>query len=180
MRDTDPAGHMWTETTSTPLNPRTHLRAGTGPPSSSARHSPTSARVNEIAFLTSATIRVNEGLTRFIDVGWDATSGTFAELFRPSSDGHGTVVPCELAGQLRSDTNTMVVRIPRTCLSSPRWIKVDAGPAFTDVSGTSYFVDAACTTASPDSRGTGDLSASRLLPCHACVDHDRFMACSQS
>jgi hypothetical protein len=164
MRYTDPAGDMWTETDVNAPEP-TYVPAPTIKNGDllggSISHNRSAvvirqtfadlSKVNRIAFLTSATIRTNEGRTRFIDVGWDATSGTFAELSRPSADGLGTVVPCELTGQLRFDTNTMVVRIPRTCLSSPRWIKVDAGLAFTDVSDTSYFVDVARTSASPDS-----------------------------
>jgi hypothetical protein len=164
MGYTDPAGDMWTENAAAddpayvldPTMTNGDIRGG------SIYHNRYAVVIRQrftdltgvgsIGFVTEAIIRTNEGRTRFIEVGWDKTSGTYAELSRPSADGKTRyAVRCNLTGQLRFDTNTMVVRIPRTCLSSPRWIKVEAGAAYTDVSSTKYFADIARSSGDPDS-----------------------------
>lgn len=79
-----------------------------------------------------AVIRTNDGVSRNLDFSWaqsfDDTERITAE--RPSAsltDRRGRSVACDMTSEMDWGTGTVYVRIPRSCLSRPRWVKVAAG-----------------------------------------------------
>ncbi|TCJ30502.1 hypothetical protein [Nocardioides jejuensis] len=80
-------------------------------------------------------IRTNEHLHRGVAVGYDSEEGvSFADLFRMSD---GNDVRCSLGRTVDFTNNLIEVRIPRGCLSSPRWIQAGMGHLrFSETEGT--------------------------------------------
>jgi hypothetical protein len=77
-------------------------------------------------FAFMAKVRTNEGLKREVGVdmfsrrGWGGT----ASVTKPS----GREVPCRgLSHQVDYAANTVMLAVPRPCLSSPRWIQATVG-----------------------------------------------------
>lgn len=64
-------------------------------------------------------IRTNEGLNRHLFLMF-ADGMTEVDLIRPN----GNPVACRLGRTLDFTANVIEVRVPRSCLSSPRWVKV--------------------------------------------------------
>ncbi len=79
----------------------------------------------------------NEGVKR--DVSVEAGPGNWvgrAELDRPNGDR----VRCSVAHTTDYSANVVTISLPRTCLSSPRWVRIGYG-AITSPDGSSFFLD---------------------------------------
>ncbi len=78
-------------------------------------------------------IRTNERLNRVVSVFFDnefAPNGE-VDLSRPNGDS----VRCRVGKSIDFTSNVIEVRIPRTCLSSPRWVKVGVGQLTMSITG---------------------------------------------
>ena len=65
-------------------------------------------------------IQTNEGLFRGFNVGWNDHDGSYAWLENGAQDHVG----CAWTHRLNFTENTLQLRIPRGCLSRPRWVRV--------------------------------------------------------
>lgn len=61
------------------------------------------------------------------------------------TDAHGRVVACDVTHRISYDRNRVMLRVPRTCLGAPRWVRV--GIRSTVAGATSAYTD--------DARSTG-------------------------
>ncbi|WP_203336489.1 hypothetical protein [Nocardioides limicola] len=81
-------------------------------------------------------ITTNDRVRRNVEVwaapaNWDGT----AHFKRPNGD----VVMCQISHRINYGKNTLTVRVPRTCLQNPRWIRVGFGSVWGD--GSTLFMD---------------------------------------
>lgn len=69
-------------------------------------------------------IRTNENIRRYVNVFHDAEDGSsWAGIFSPRNG----EVSCSLGKTIDFTANVIEVRIPRACLSQPRWVQVGLG-----------------------------------------------------
>lgn len=65
-------------------------------------------------------IETNEGVFRGFNLGWNDRQGGYAWLENAAQDR----VRCAWTHRLNFTENTVLLRIPRECLSRPRWVRV--------------------------------------------------------
>jgi hypothetical protein len=73
-----------------------------------------------------AVIRTNEGVRRNLHSGWRWFYGPIGEDLGLSNR-EGRAVACTMTNSTDWEAKTMYVRIPRSCLSRPRWVQVAVG-----------------------------------------------------
>lgn len=86
--------------------------------------------------MVGAEIRTNEGVRRDAFIFADRRNWQGDAIF---SGPRGQGTDCDLEHSLNYATNTAVIKIPRTCLSNPRWVQVRLGDGF--LKRQAFFID---------------------------------------
>lgn len=86
-------------------------------------------------------IRTNESLSRVIMV--TAKDGVWAGKTKITTSA-GTPVTCDVSTTIRYDTKKITVRVPRSCLSNPKWVQIKASVQTVAPDETRYLDDALC------------------------------------
>ena len=159
VRWTDPAGDMWTESSDDEgvtqwlaIPDETHGDIVKG----SVRHRRAAVviRVHYTDLIAedfnaldiTSTIRTDEGITRSVTV-WAAWGETGVRF-----DAHNGAARCPgITYRINWERNTTFVRVPRPCLSRPRWIRVDVGETYIESDAYASGYDQARSAGAPDS-----------------------------
>ncbi len=80
----------------------------------------------------------NEGITRDVNVyaapkHWRGE----AEMTRPN----GKTVPCDIRHSIDYDLDVVTVSFPRSCVSSPRWVRIGVGSTWAEPDVSKFYVD---------------------------------------
>ncbi|MGZ4493091.1 MAG: hypothetical protein ACXVWU_00190 [Nocardioides sp.] len=154
---TDPKKDSWEQTQDPATGAITYTQAGSAPNSdiTSVRVRHTTGRVivrtnfvslaqNGQGVVLEAAIRTDEGLRRNAWVVKDpAKAGYVVVLHKPT----GAAVGCSgLTGSIDWAGDAVVVSVPRSCLSAPRWVRVAVGAGNYGDSTRRSYLDMAGTT----------------------------------
>lgn len=99
------------------------------------------------ATVTFLRIVTNEGLGRNMFVA--AGPGGWARGQARLENRRGTKQKCRTGHTIDYDTNTITMRVPRTCLSNPRWVRIGFETATVEDGGDSVFFDDALRDSAP-------------------------------
>lgn len=96
-------------------------------------------------------VLTNEGITRDVSIyaGPNMWRGE-AEMSRPN----GKTVTCDISHKIDYDRNVVTVSFPRSCVSSPRWVRIGLGSSWANSGFAKFYLD--------DSQISGHVNPDRL------------------